>query len=180
MTEEWLPVVGYEGFYEVSNYGRVRSVDRLTTRNSKPYFVRGKILKPFKDKHYPRYQLGLCKEGKEKLVRVHVIVAEAFLGPRLPGKCVCHGPKGSLCNEVTNLYYGTPKQNANDKVRDGTDCRGSKHHKVKLTEDDVKSIRLNKENLTAREWAAKLGVSRRAVSAAKTGQTWTWLDYGLT
>jgi DNA-binding transcriptional regulator YiaG len=175
MVEKWLPVVGYEGFYEVSSLGRVRSVDRVTKKKCKTYSVKGKLLKQTLDSHYPRYQVSLCKAGEEHLSRVHVLVAEAFLGPRPENLVVCHGARGSLCNEITNLYYGTHKDNAKDKLRDNTDSRGHKHHNVKLTEDDVRNIRLNKESLTAEEWAKRLGVSRRTVSAAKTGQTWAWL-----
>jgi len=176
MVEEWLDVIGYEGFYQVSNLGRVRSVDRsIVRKNGKIFYKKGRVLKQTLDSHYPRFQVSLCKNGVENLVRVHTLVASAFLGSPPKGLIVCHGTKGSLCNEIANLYYGTHETNSKDKVRDGTSNRGEKHHKVKLTEKDVIAIRVNKESLSDQCWAERLNVSRRAVNAAKNGQTWSWL-----
>lgn len=52
--------------------------------------------------------------NKPKQARVHQLVAEAFLGPQPKGLHTCHGVKGKLCNEATNLTYATPKQNQAD------------------------------------------------------------------
>ena len=82
MREEWRPVVGYEGLYEVSNRGRVKSVER-TVWNGRGYkIVAERILKPQKARDY----LGvvLCKDGKVKRYLVHRLVATVF----------CENPEG--------------------------------------------------------------------------------------
>lgn len=80
MKEEiWRPVKNYEGLYEISSYGRVRSVDRVNiisdglVRN-----LKGRILRPVNDKD--GYLLcSLCKNGQNKTVKIHRLVAEAFI-----------------------------------------------------------------------------------------------------
>lgn len=120
--ECWRPVVGYEGFYEVSDLGRVRSVDRTVEsihgRTGTAYVShrRGRVLKP-----------GITTSGHRYVVlrsritrTVHSLVAEAFIGPRPPGMEVRHenGHPSDCC--VTNLKYGTRSQNAEDSKRHGT------------------------------------------------------------
>lgn len=76
----WLPIKDYEGLYEISDTGLVRSVDRLLkVTNQKPRLFKGKILaiKPNKQVHY--YQVSLWKNGKETHNYVHRLVAEAFI-----------------------------------------------------------------------------------------------------
>lgn len=118
--ERWLPVAGYEGIYEVSDQGRVRSLDRVVNgprgRKSKR---KGKVLKPcIEGFGYPT--VGLCKEGISRTVRVHVLVAEAFLGPRPEGLEVRHLDDVKTNNVPANLAYGTASENRYDSVRNGT------------------------------------------------------------
>lgn len=117
--EEWRPVVGYEGLYEVSNTGRVRSVDRYDNRNC---FRKGKVLSPGKNtKGYLSVVLN-CN-GKRKTITVHRLVAEAFLlnPDNLPE--VNHRDEDKTNNRVDNLEFCDHKYNLNygtrqDKVRD--------------------------------------------------------------
>lgn len=123
--EQWLPVVGYEGSYEVSDLGRVRSLDRVTIRkNGSPLTVRGRVLRPCRDP-YGYYQVNLCAGTEQHISRVHRLVAAAFIGPCPAGAEVRHGPGGFLDNRVVNLCYGSRRDNALDKRRDGT------HHQAK-------------------------------------------------
>ena len=83
---------------------------------------------------------NLCKNGSRKTVKVHVVVALAFLGERPKSCVICHGEKGKLNNAVFNLRYDTLEANEKDKIRDKT----SQHifelmgfTRAVLSEDDV-------------------------------------------
>jgi len=102
--ERWLPVVGWEGHYEVSDKGRVRRV--------KPAFGTrpGKVLRPGLCRGYPI--VGLCRDGVTSSQRVHRLVAAAFIGPPpARGMHVDHRD-GDRCNaQVDNLEYVTAAEN---------------------------------------------------------------------
>lgn len=130
--ERWLPVVGYEGFYEVSDLGRIRS----KRRRGAP----GGILKPPSDTNGYR-QIALSSNGVTRLKRVHVLVLQAFVGPRPPGCVACHGPGGRQDNRLLNLRWDTYKANEADKIRDKTDQAGTRNAMAKLSETSVRDIR---------------------------------------
>lgn len=119
MEERWLPVVGFGGFYEVSDLGNVRSVDRIVQRKGRDMRLRGRPLRAGINSCGYRTAC-LHRRGKLTTQSVHVLVAEAFIGPRPEGLDVLHGPGGQLDNRVTNLRYGTVSENMADTVRDGT------------------------------------------------------------
>ena len=119
MIEEWRPVVGYEGLYEVSNTGRVRSVDKYDSMNR---FLRGRILRLFTDGlGYLRAQL--YSNSKRKSFLVHRLVAQAFIPnpDNLPQ--VNHRDENPGNNNVDNLEWCDRSYNNNygtrkDKVRE--------------------------------------------------------------
>lgn len=115
IEERWLPVVGWEG-HEVSDHGRVRSLDRVVTfPDGRSRRAKGCILKPQKRSGYYVVQVG------RKTQYVHDLVLEAFDGPKPMGECVRHGPLGHLNNSLTNLCYGTRSENGYDSsLRDLT------------------------------------------------------------
>lgn len=121
MTESWRPVVGYEGFYEVSDHGRVRSVDRVVEqRNGKALRLAGHPLAAGLDgKGYPN--VGLRRPGHRRTARVHDLVLRAFAGPPPSGLEGCHRDGNPLNNNwPSNLEWGTPSSNGHDRVRHGT------------------------------------------------------------
>lgn len=116
MLETWKAVVNYEGIYEVSDQGRVRSLDRLSFCGRK---LKGKILS--NKIRLGRGYVGIrLSYGVPETRYVHQLVTAAFFGPCPDKKEVCHGPKGILDNSITNLRYGTRSENQQDRVRDGT------------------------------------------------------------
>lgn len=127
VPDRWLPVVGYEGLYEVSDQGQVWSVARVYSRQGqRDAFHKPKMMKIRFIKGYgtvPLTHPGEFSKGK----RVHRLVLEAFVGPCPPGMWGLHGPGGSTDNRLENLYWGTPLRNAQDKVRDGTEYRNTTH-----------------------------------------------------
>jgi hypothetical protein len=121
--ETWLPVVGYEGLYEVSDQGRVRSLDRYVANNRWPgapdRLLRGRILKPIpgggKTKKYFVVSLGQNNNRK-----IDHIVLEAFVGPRPLGLESCHFDDNGHNNRLANLRWDTRSENHRDSVRNGT------------------------------------------------------------
>ena len=75
--EVWLPIIGYEGLYEVSNCGRVKSLDRWANNRGKMQFRPERILSPRRNK-LGYESVSLCKEGNVNVRLVHRLVAEAF------------------------------------------------------------------------------------------------------
>lgn len=115
MTQVWRPVVGYEGYYEVSNDGFVRSLDRdVLAKGRRTYTRRGKQLAGHIQEGY--WRVGLTKpNGKIRNWPVHRLVCEAFHGVR-PGVgiVVRHLNGISTDNRAENLAWGTSKDNHDD------------------------------------------------------------------
>lgn len=122
--EEWLEIRGYEGFYEVSNQGRVRSVDRIDSRG---WQRRGRVLRLWLNACGYR-SVNLCKGGNQRTRMVHQLVLEAFVGPRPEGWDSCHNDGDLANNSLANLRYDTKSGNMRDKVRHGTDQNATKTH----------------------------------------------------
>lgn len=109
MTEEWRPVVGYEGLYEVSNTGQVRSLDRYDINGR---FLRGKTLKLLECTN-GYLMIKLHKNGIIKNILVHRLVAEAFI-PVVEGLSeVNHKDEDKKNNSVDNLEWCSKKYNNN-------------------------------------------------------------------
>lgn len=122
-VERWLPVVDFEGWYSVSDQGKVRSENRTITRSDGVVVnwpSRAMAAAPDSN-GYPL--LTLQQSGRIKKCRVHALVAEAFIGPKPPGMEVLHwdGDPGNA--KLTNLRYGTHAENGRDTVRYRTHCR---------------------------------------------------------
>jgi hypothetical protein len=124
MQERWFPVVGYEGFYEVSNCGRVRSITREV-----PYgrfgrtIYKGRMLKLTRIKNgYLTVKLAL--RGHTRTTYVHDMVLRAFVGPRpftLAKGEIRHLDGVKTNNALSNLKYGDILENAADRVRHNQD-----------------------------------------------------------
>lgn len=109
MAEVWKDVVGYEGVYQISNKGRVKSLDRFCIFNGSRRIRRGNIMKPFDNRGYLR--VGLYKDSKQKKLFIHRLVAEAFI-PRPAGKdFINHIDGDPKNNRIENLEWCTPREN---------------------------------------------------------------------
>lgn len=173
IPERWLPVVGWPG-YEVSDLGRVRSVDRIVTGcDGKVQHLRGRVLRQVGPGANGYFTVGLSRGGIEKTRLVHQLVAAAFIGPCPPGQEVRHGPNGKLDNRASELCYGTRKENFQDRVRDGVINRGERNGHAKLTWEAVDDIRRRvAAGETQRTVAAHYGVHFATVSAVIVGKNW--------
>lgn len=118
INEEWKPVRGYEGYYEVSNMGRLRSVERVVYRMRRgilyPVKLKGKI-KEF-TYHLGYQQCLLCKDGKPSTAKVHRLVAEAFVPNPDNKPCVDHINTIRDDNRAENLRWVSYKENANNPI----------------------------------------------------------------
>lgn len=155
MEEIWKPIAGYEGLYEVSNLGRVRSCERV---------IPSKILKLQVTKEgYVRVHLS----GKNrKCASVHALVLTAFKGPKPTNQVGRHMDNVRHNNAAENLEWGTQKENVADRIRHGTYYQGSRHPNSKLTESDVTTIRA-----LAASGLTKVAISKRfALTPSNIGQ----------
>lgn len=119
--ELWKPIVGYEGLYEVSNKGRVKSLGRPapSKMTSALYQYQPRVMRPTLDEQgRPRVQLS-AGDHQRRMVFVHKLVLTAFVGPRPAGLMCCHYNDDSTDNRLANLRWDTPEANYRDAVRNG-------------------------------------------------------------
>lgn len=121
--EEWRPIPGFEGLYEVSSLGRVRSLHRRNPGRLLRTRIQVKSGIPYE-------AIALSRAGQNVAKYTYSLVASAFLGTRPSGLVVRHLDGDSLNNHLSNLAYGTPSENARDAVRHGTHVNTRKTHCV--------------------------------------------------
>jgi len=162
--EEWRPVVGWERFYRVSNFGRIYSLHQTGRLTIGMRIGDG-------------YRIVKLRDGARRGHRsVHLMVLDAFVGPRPAFNYEgCHNDGNPENCRLDNLRWDTAKANQADRIAHGTDCRGEKCPVAKLTDSIVRQIRLSPE-IPASEWAKQLGVDKGTVKSARRGATWKHLD----
>lgn len=126
LTERWLPVVGYVGYYEVSDLGRVRSVSRtlyLRDGRTRPHIgqLRAININQKGQLYVTLHVSGLCRTEL-----VSHLVLEAFIGIRPDGMEGCHWDDDASNNRSSNLRWGTHDANMRDSVRNGTHSQSGK------------------------------------------------------
>ena len=159
--EIWRDVRGYEGLYQVSNFGRVRSFHNSGMR----------ILSPSKVKGY--LCINLFKDNKAKNFKVHRLVAQAFLPnpDNLPQ--VDHINTDKTDNRVENLQWVTGSENVKLTYQRGrTVIHGENVYNAKLTTEKVAYIRENPDGLTQRQLAKKFNVCQATIGQIQRGETW--------
>ena len=136
------------------------------------HLYRGRLLTPWKADYY--LKVSLSGGGKVTVRRMHVLVMEAFAGPRPDGMDVLHGPGGKLDNRLENLSYGTRAENMADTHRDGTAPLGERHPNARLTADIVRRCRARhvageEPGVLAAEFGVHPGTMADAIAGRATG-----------
>ena len=121
--ETWLPVRGYVGLYEVSDQGRVRSLERIVGTDRRRS-ISERVLVPATNEKYPT--VSLWRGGESRTCRVHNLLLEAFIGPRPPGWHGCHRDDEGQHNNIRNLRWGTPSDNIRDQIANGNHVNARK------------------------------------------------------
>ena len=174
MIEEWKDIPGYEGLYQASSLGRIRSLHRGYIEAHMPK----RVLRPGSNRH-GRLQVALSRIPKGEIraavttrFQVHRLVLLAFKGECPPGMNGLHDDGNHLNNCIKNLYYGTQKQNMADRARHYEEKHGSPERpsNAKLTDDDVRFIRASPAS--QKTLAERYGITQAAISHIRTRKTW--------
>lgn len=174
MTEIWKDVHGYEGCYQVSNLGNVKSLSRIIHRNvpsTGNFRCKERILKTDNVKGYLRVTLSNNK--KKKRFFIHRLVAIAFIENKYDKPFVNHIDSNPLNNKADNLEWCTQKENiahgfkyGNMKVKRGEQC-----NLTKISDKDALEIisRYKTGNYTQQQLANEYNISRQHVSKLHLG-----------
>jgi len=158
MNEVWKDISGYEGFYQVSNLGRVRRLTVLKTSHK-----------------YDKYlKVDLSKESKVKTFRIHKLVANAFLNKINNDLVVNHKDGNKRNNRLDNLEYVTQSENVKHSLRNGLSKEfGETHSRAKLTEKIVLEMRsLHKNGMSVSKIADTYHMSYNTTLDAVRKKTW--------
>jgi len=164
--EVWRPVVGYDGRYEVSDQGRVRSlINTYGNERETPFVVKARPQKTGYRK------VTLHRDGIRKTCLVHRLVMASFKGD-CPIDQECRHLDGDPSNNrLDNLSWGTRAQNVSDRETHGTTARGERHGMSKLNDSHVIAIR--NDPRSGPKIASDYGVTRHTVSLIKLRKIWT-------
>lgn len=166
--EKWKWIEGWEGDYEVSTLGRVRSYK--VEREQGRILSNGWVASGYA-------QVQLCDGVRVFHKLVHSLVSVVFIGKRPDGLWINHVDGNKKNNSIDNLEYVTPSENALHAFRTGLrkSVHGEKHYNATLSESDVREIKnvagIEKQTVTAR----RHGVSQAHISMIQSGKCWGWL-----
>lgn len=173
--EEWRPVVGFEGKYEVSNLGRVKVLARTIA-----HWCGRRIPKPERiitlTKHTGGYRFVALNGGKKHYV--HRLVMEAFVGPDTIGQDVNHINGDKTDNRLANLEYCNRLHNVRHAIANGLqDNRGEGNGQSRYTSDAITAaFNMVRDGATHREASQATGVSVGMISQVVNGTRWKHLN----
>lgn len=158
--------------YAISKKGQVISLERIDRRGHK------------RRKHWLKYYywntnkyvgVSLHKDNKYYLVQVHKLVLETYVGLCPKGQQCRHLDGNPKNNNLSNLRWGTPRENQLDRKRHGTDCKGESHGKTSLMEEDIRIIfhAYHDGIASQRELAKKFNVCQSTVKNITKKRTWS-------
>ncbi len=178
VMEIWKDVVGWEGYYQVSNKGNVRSLERMSRVNPKSTGLRKmggreRVLTPRNGYLY----VQLTANGRAKVYQVHYLVLTSFSGER-KDKQVCRHLNGNPSdNRIENLAWGTHKENMEDRKKHGNYACGEKNINAKLTNEQALYI-YNSDELGI-DLAKKFNIYPTKISNIRRGITYVSVTGGV-
>src|SRR6266576_4779088 len=170
-SERWLPVVGYEGLYEVSEMGFVRRLVFINGNSHRPY-LQPRLLK--RNKLNTGYlSVDLCKDNLVTKGPIHRLVLLAFVGPCPEGMVAAHANGKRDDPRLENLRWATWHDNEMDKRIHGTDPRGERNPAATFTDEQVLEIR-RKRHAGARvgQLAREYGTTPTTMSEICLQRSW--------
>ena len=182
--EIYVDIPGYEGYYQVSNYGNVKSLDRvIKEKTGKTQTIKGRVLKQ-RINPGGYYYVELSKNGTKATFAIHQLVAQAFLDNPENKPIVNHINGIKTDNNVNNLEWATYSENLSHAYSSGLRTAVSlqtvenKNYKRKLKPEQVIEIKrlLAAGSLTHKEIATKFSVARSTVTEIKSGRRWKHLN----
>jgi NUMOD4 motif/HNH endonuclease len=177
--ETWRPIAGWEGMYEVSSLGRVRSLDRTVSHSAfGSCFCKGRILTQAVAHHdYRRVSLRQDSPKKTKNRFVHVLVAEAFIpNPEHKPQVNHKNGKQKWNNVISNLEWATEAENKQHASENGLVAWGERNAGNKVSQAVVRKIRrIYKGRKGPSQWdiGDMFGISQSAVSAILLHKSWS-------
>ena len=172
--ENWKPVKGYEMFYEVSDKGRIRSLDRVTVfKDGRIRKFYGKILECSTVNNSGYLTIGLHNNGNSKTFLVHRIVAEAFIkNPHLCNE-VNHIDQNKLNNSANNLEWCTHRENVNhgDEIE-----RGAKKQRRSFRQIDLNGKLIKIWN-GFKQMQRETGIQRKSVYDCCIGKRESYMGF---
>lgn len=178
MKEIWGDVPGWDGYYQASNLGRVRSLDRyITYRNGRTHLHEGTVLTPASNGTGYHF---IYLQKRQRIVKfyVHRLAMLVFVGECPDGKEVNHKNGDKADNQLSNLEYVTKGQNrkhAYDVLGAKRPGPGERNNRAKLTGEQVLKIRemYATGKYTQVELGKKFGIGGRAICAIVNRENWS-------
>lgn len=168
--ECWKAVLGWEGLYEISDQGNVRSIPRMRRTNFGERSYGGGAVKPIMGSRKYLVVNLTSPDGRRKQNFLHKLVLEAFVGQRPEGKQACHSNGVRADCRLANLRWDSIKANHADKIAHGTAQRGERGTNAKNTEATVRTIL--SERLTAKEASHRFGIPLSTAEKIVSRVTW--------
>lgn len=183
MEEIWKDIKGYEGIYQVSNCGRLRSLDKTVVRiDGTKYELKGRILKLTFDRDYYK-KVSFTLARKKGYYRVHRLVAEAFLPNPENKPFVNHINAIRDDNRVENLEWVTAKENSAWCIKLNNHIKGETMWKHVFTENEVRDLLLyfrDNEVPNMYEFCRQRGYKPSTIKCIKDRITWKHVNINET
>lgn len=182
MEEIIKPINGYPGYY-VSNLGNVYSewIQIYKKGRRGAIGMRTDFKKKLKEiRSSSRSIVGLNKNGKKKVFRIHRLVLEAFVGKRPKNMEACHFPDAYTGNNrLDNLRWDTKKANYADRIKSGNDNSGERNgSSILKTKDVIKILELRKNNLKIKKIALLFNMSYMTIYNICNNKSWRHIKRG--
>jgi hypothetical protein len=175
----WKDIPGYEGLYQISRRGQVKSLGRKIIDNRCRVTVRKDMIKINQVDMFGYYRIQLKKDGISKNFRIHRLIALAFIPNPSNKKCINHIDANKKNNRISNLEWCTNKENIQHAFRKSLVSRARGENCANATISDTQAEQV--ASLLWKGWrtydiAKKIGCSPQVVSKIKTGRTRTFLN----